>query len=129
MNTVSKGTISFEFVTILVKPHAATNDKGFRLRQIHSQHWKPINQEKIWPICNEGVDSKPLVRGYEYAKRRVVITVAELEAQYHDDYRKRLDKLSESKIPKIAEQPSNVVNLTDAMERSIASIKEQKKPA
>jgi len=55
---------------------------------------------------------------------------AEFEpTKYHDEYRERLEKLIESKIPKKSEQPSNVVNLMDAMERSIASIKDQKKRA
>lgn len=49
--------------------------------------------------------------------------------KYHDEYRARLEKLIESKIPKKAEHPSNVVNLMDAMEKSIASIKQQKKQA
>ena len=50
-------------------------------------------------------------------------------SKYHDEYRARLEKLIESKIPKRAEQPANVVNLMEAMEKSIASIQEQKKRA
>lgn len=255
MHTVWKGAISFGLITIPVKLHAATEDKGIKLRQIHSKCKRPIKQEKVCPICNEDVDSKSLVRGYEYAKDRfVVITDAELEGlksdieekavdilefvklkeidpvyfdktyylaadtngskayaplreslakskkigiakitiqskerlaavrvlddhlvletlhfpdevrstvdlpqitnakltakekefaltfieqstaefdptKFHDEYRAKLEKLIESKIPKKAEQPSNVVNLMDAMKRSIASIKEQKKRA
>jgi DNA end-binding protein Ku len=48
--------------------------------------------------------------------------------KYHDEYRERLEKLIKSKIPNKAE-PSNVINLMDAMERSISSIKQQKKQA
>jgi DNA end-binding protein Ku len=37
---------------------------------------KPIKQEKVCTICNEDVDSKSLVKGYEYTNDRfVVITV------------------------------------------------------
>lgn len=255
MHTVWKGAISFGLVTIPVKLHAATEDKGIKLRQIHSKCKRPIKQEKSCPICNEDVDSKDLVKGYEYAPDRfVVITDAELEGlqsdieekavdivefvklkeidpvyfdktyylaadsngskayallreslakskkigiakitirskerlaavrvlndhlvletlhfpdevrstvdlpqinnvkltakekeialslieqltaefeptKYHDEYREKLEKLITSKIPKKAEQPSNVVNLMDAMEKSIATIKEQKKRA
>jgi DNA end-binding protein Ku len=50
-------------------------------------------------------------------------------SKYHDEYRERLEKLIKNKIPKKDEQPTNVVNIMDAMERSIASIKEQKKRA
>ena len=57
------------------------------------------------------------------------LTAAFDPTKYHDEYRERLEKLIKSKIPKNAEQPSNVINLMDAMERSIASIKEQKKRA
>nr|WP_255428457.1 Ku protein [Sporosarcina sp. resist] len=49
--------------------------------------------------------------------------------KYHDEYRERLVKLLKSKIPKNAEQPSNVINLMEAMEKSIATIEEQKKRA
>ena len=254
MHTVWKGAISFGLVTIPVKLHAATEDKGIKLRQIHDKCKKPIKQEKVCPICNEDVDSKSLVKGYEYATDRfAVVTDAELDGlksdigekavdivefvklkeidpvyfdktyylaadtnskayallrealakskkigiakitirskerlaavrvlndhlvletlhfpdevrstvdlpqitnvkltakekeialtlieqltaefeptKYHDEYRERLEKLIKSKIPKNAEQPSNVINLMDAMEKSIASIKEQKKRA
>lgn len=254
MHTVWTGAISFGLVTIPVKLHAATEDKGIKLRQIHKKCKMPIKQEKSCPACNiENVDAKDIVKGYEYAKDRfVVITDAELEglksdieekavdivefvklkeidpvyfdktyylaadtngskayallreslskskkigiakitirskerlaavrvlddhlvletlhfpdevrstvdlpqitnvkltakekeialtlieqltaefdpSKYHDEYRARLEKLIESKIPKRAEQPANVVNLMEAMEKSIASIQEQKK--
>lgn len=255
IQTVWKGAISFGLVTIPVKLHSATEDKGIKLRQIHAKCKMPIKQEKVCPICNEKVDSKSLVKGYEYATDRfVVITDEELTGlkseleeksveilefvklkeidpvyfdktyylaadtngskayallreslakskkigiakitirskerlaavrvlndhlvletlhfpdevrstvdlpkitnvkltakekeialslieqltsefnpeKYHDEYRERLEKLIESKIPKKNEQPSNVVNLMDAMEKSIASIKEKKKRA
>lgn len=256
MHTVWKGAISFGLVTIPVKLHAATEDKGIKLRQIHKKCKMPIKQEKSCPACNiENVESKDIVKGYEYATDRfVVITDADLEGlksdieekaveivefvklkeidpvyfdktyylaadtngskayallreslakskkigiakitirskerlaavrvldnhlvletlhfpdevrstvdlpkisdvkltakekeialtlieqltaefdptKYHDEYREKLEKLINSKIPKKAEQPSNVVNLMDAMEKSIASIKEQKKRA
>lgn len=253
MQTIWKGAISFGLVTIPVKLHAATEDKGIKLRQIHSKCKKPIKQEKKCPVCNEDVSSNDLVKGYEYATDRfVVISDTELDglksdieekavdivefvklkeidpvyfdktyylatdtngtkayallrealakskkigiakitirskerlaalrvlndhlvletlhfpdevrstidlpqignvklsakekeiatslieqltaefdpAKYHDEYRERLEKLIESKIPKQGEQPSNVINLMDAMEKSIASIKEKKK--
>lgn len=252
MQTIWKGAISFGLVTIPVKLHAATEDKGIKLRQIHSKCQKPIKQEKKCAICDEEIDAKDIVKGYEYATDRfVIITDAELSGlkseleektvdivefvklkeidpvyfdktyylaadtngskaysllreslakskkigiakisirskerlaavrvlndhlvletlhfpdevrstvdlpkitdvkltpkekeialslieqltaefdpeKYHDEYRERLEKLIESKIPKNNEQPSNVVNLMDAMEKSIASIKEQK---
>lgn len=253
MQTIWKGAISFGLVTIPVKLHAATEDKGIKLRQIHNKCKKPIKQERVCPVCNEEINSKSLVKGYEYATDRfVVITDAELEGlksdieekavdivefvklkeidpvyfdktyylaadtngskayallreslykskkigiakitirskerlaavrvldkylvletlhfpdevrstvdlpqienikltakekeialtlieqltsdfdptKYHDEYRERLEKLIESKIPKKSEQPSNVINLMAAMEKSIASIKEKKK--
>ena len=49
--------------------------------------------------------------------------------KYHDEYREYLEKLIESKFPEKAELSSNVINLMDAMENSIASIKVQKKRA
>lgn len=253
MQTIWKGAISFGLVTIPVKLHAATEDKGIKLRQLHAKCKKPIKQEKVCPVCKEEVDSKSLVKGYEYASDRfVTITDAELEGlksdieekavdivefvklkeidpvyfdktyylsadtngnkayallreslakskkiglakitirskerlaavrvldkhlvletlhfpdevrstvdlpqidnikltakekeialtlieqltaefdptKYHDEYRERLERLIENKIPKKSEQPSNVINLMAAMEKSIASIKEKKK--
>ena len=44
--------------------HAATENKGIKLRQIHDRCKKPIKQEKICPICNEDVDLRSLVKGY-----------------------------------------------------------------
>ncbi len=255
MHTFWKGAISFGLVTRPVKFHAATEDKEIKLRQIHDKCKKPIKQEKVCPICNEDVDSKSLVKGYEYAADRfVVVTEAELDGlksdieektvdivefikqkeidpvyfdktyylavdsngskayallrealakskkfgiakitirskerlaavrvlndhlvletlhfpdeirstvdlpqttnvkltakekeialflveqltaefdptKYQDEYRVRLEKLIERKIPKNAEQPSNDINLMETMERSIPSIKEQKKRA
>jgi DNA end-binding protein Ku len=256
MQTIWIGAISFGLVTIPVKLHAATEDKGIKLRQIHKECRMPIKQERSCPACNiEKVESKDIVKGYEYATDRfVIITDADLEglksdiseksveivefvklkeidpvyfdktyylaadtngskaysllreslakskkigiakitirskerlaalrvlndhliletlhfpdevrstvdlpkisdvklspkekeialslieqltaefdpSKYHDEYRERLEKLIESKVPKKTEQPSNVINLMDAMERSIASIKEQKKQA
>ncbi len=251
MHTVWKGAISFGLVTIPVKLHAATEDKGIKLRQIHNKCKQPIKQEKTCPICNEEVSSKDLVKGYEYANDRFVtitddeltglkseieekaveivefvklkeidpvffdktyylaadtngskayallrealaktkkigiakitirskerlaavrildnhlvletlhfpdevrstvdlpqinvkVTAREKEiavtlveqlsaefdpTKYHDEYRERLEKLIESKIPKKTAQPTNVVNLMDVMEKSIASIREQK---
>jgi DNA end-binding protein Ku len=79
MQTIWKGFISFGLVTIPIKLHAATEDKTIKLRQIHSKCKKPIKQEKVCPICNEDVNSKDLVKGYEYATDRfVVITDEEL---------------------------------------------------
>lgn len=252
MQTIWKGAISFGLVTIPVKLHAATEDKGIKLRQIHAKCHTPIKQERTCSQCKEDVDPKDIVKGYEYAPDRfVVITDAELAglksdleektvdivefvklkeidpvyfdksyylaadtngskayallreslakskkiglakisirskerlaavrvlndhlvletlhfpdevrattelpkitdvkltpkekeialtlieqltaefdpSKYHDEYRERLEKLIEGKIPKKTEQPSNVVNLMDAMEKSIASLKKQK---
>lgn len=253
MQTIWKGAISFGLVTIPVKLHAATEDKGVKLRQIHNTCKMPIKQERTCPACNiEKVESKDIVKGYEYAADRfVIITDAELSGlkseleektveivefvklkeidpvyfdktyylaadsngskayallreslakskkigiakisirskerlaavrvlndhlvletlhfpdevrstvdlpqitnvkltakekeialtlieqltaefdptKYHDEYRERLEKLIASKIPKKIEQQTNVVNLMDAMEQSIATIKERK---
>lgn len=65
MHTVWRGAISFGLVPIPVKLHAATEDKGIKLRQIHSKCKRHIKQEKVCPICNEDVDKHSLVRGYE----------------------------------------------------------------
>lgn len=255
MQTIWKGAISFGLVTIPVKLHAATEDKGIKLRQIHSKCKMPIKQEKTCPTSNEDINSKDIVKGYEYATDRfVVFSEAELEGlksdvgekaveivefvklkeidpvyfdktyylaadtngskayallreslskskkigiakisirskerlaavrvlndhlvletlhfpdevrstvdlpkisdnkltakekeialtlieqltaefdptKYHDEYHERLEKLIQNKIPKTSEQPSNVIDLMEAMERSIASIKDQKKRA
>ena len=46
MHTVWKGAISFGLVTIPVKLHAATEDKGIKLRQIHSKCKRTIKENK-----------------------------------------------------------------------------------
>jgi len=102
MHTVWRGAISFGLVTIPVKLHAATEDKGIKMRQIHDKCKKPIKQEKVCPICNEEVDSKSLVKGYEYASDRfVVITDAELEGLKSDIGEKAVDILEFVKLKEI----------------------------
>src|SRR5699024_2956964 len=73
MHTMWKGTISFGLVNIPVKMHAATENKDIRLRQLHKECKSPIKYEKICPVCDKEVGNDDIVKGYEYAKNKLVI--------------------------------------------------------
>ena len=102
MHTVWKGAILFGLVSFPVKLHAATEDKGIKFRQIHDKCKKPIKLEKVCPICNEDVDSKSIVKGYEYvADRFVVITEEELTGLKSDIEEKAVEIVEFVKLKEI----------------------------
>lgn len=80
MHTMWKGSISFGLVNIPVKLHAATEDKDVKFRSLHEKCHTPIKYEKICPSCEQEVEAKEIVKGYEVAKGKfVVIEESELK--------------------------------------------------
>lgn len=73
MHTMWKGSISFGLVNIPVKLHAATEDKDIKFRSLHEKCHTPIKYEKICPSCEQEVEAKEIVRGYEVAKGKFVV--------------------------------------------------------
>ncbi|MBS4209859.1 Ku protein [Bacillus sp. FJAT-50079] len=73
MHTMWKGSISFGLVNIPIKLHAATEDKDVKFRSLHKKCHTPIKYEKICPSCEQELDMKEIVKGYEIEKGKFVI--------------------------------------------------------
>jgi len=73
MHTMWKGSISFGLVNIPIKLHAAIEDKDVKFRSLHQKCHTPIKYEKICPACEQELDTKEIVKGYEVSKGKFVI--------------------------------------------------------
>ncbi|WP_425590511.1 Ku protein [Fictibacillus halophilus] len=72
-----KGAISFGLVNIPIKLFAATENKDIKMRYLHEKCHSPVQYEKICPVCEETVDSKEIVKGYEYEPGKFVVVEKE----------------------------------------------------
>ncbi len=88
MHTMWKGTISFGLVNIPIKLHAATENKDIKLRSLHKKCHSPIRYEKVCPVCEEELDAKEIVKGYEIAKGKFVV----LEEEELEELRKQTEE-------------------------------------
>lgn len=77
MHTMWKGAISFGLVNIPIKLFAATENKDIKMRYLHEKCHSPVQYEKICPVCEETVDSKEIVKGYEYEPGKFVVVEKE----------------------------------------------------
>lgn len=73
MQTIFRGSIEFGLVSIPIKLHAATEEKDIHFRQLHAACKSPLKQLKFCPVCNREVDTKEVVKGYEYAADRFIV--------------------------------------------------------
>ncbi len=67
------GAIAFGLVNIPVKLFAATESKDFSFTTLHASCMTPLKRPYICPKDNVPVESKDMVKGYEYAKGQFVI--------------------------------------------------------
>ncbi|HEY4553802.1 MAG TPA: Ku protein [Bacillaceae bacterium] len=93
MHTIWKGSISFGLVNIPIKLHAATEDKDVKFRSLHKECHNPIKYEKKCPVCDEEVEAKDIVKGFEITKGKFVIM--------EDDELKELSQANEEKAVEI----------------------------
>ncbi|MBH0166157.1 Ku protein [Fictibacillus sp. 7GRE50] len=77
MHTMWKGAISFGLVNIPIKLFAATENKDIKMRYLHEKCHSPVQYEKICHVCEETVDSKEIVKGYEYEPGKFVVVEKE----------------------------------------------------
>ncbi|WNB90643.1 Ku protein [Bacillus sp. NEB1478] len=77
MHTMWKGAISFGLVNIPIKLFAATENKDIKMRYLHEKCHTPVQYEKICPSCEETVDAKEIVKGYEYEPGKFVVVEKE----------------------------------------------------
>jgi len=96
------GAIAFGLVNIPVKLYGATETKDLSFTTLHATCMTALKRPYICPKDNVAVDSKEMVKGYEYAKGQYVILKDE-------DF---------EKIPLEATKALEVAGFVDAMEIS-----------
>jgi len=69
----SSGTISFGLVSIPVKVYPASSTKSVRFHMLHETDKARLRQQLVCTACDEVVDRKATVKGYEYAKNQYVV--------------------------------------------------------
>src|SRR5438094_8923154 len=80
-HSIGSGNISFGLVSIPVKMFTAASSEAVSFSQIHAKCGGRIKQQLLCPTCNEVVERRSLVKGYEFAKDQYVqFTEAELKA-------------------------------------------------
>lgn len=72
MQTIWKGAVSFGLVHVPVKMYSATRDNDIPMRLMHRTHKEPIRYIRTCPNCEEEVEWKDIIRGYEYEKGQFV---------------------------------------------------------
>lgn len=78
---VWSGAITFGLVNIPTKVYGATEEKDLRFTTLHATCKTPLKRPYICPSCNTPVESKDMVKGYEYGKGNyVLLTDEEMEA-------------------------------------------------
>ena len=66
------GAINFGLVTIPVKLHSATENKGIAFHQIHSKCKSRIQEKRWCPTCDRAVEWDEIEKGFEYSKGKYV---------------------------------------------------------
>ncbi|MBL0388572.1 Ku protein [Tumebacillus sp. ITR2] len=73
MHTMWKGSISFGLVNIPIKMFAATEDKDIKFRMLHEKCGTPVKNVRTCPHCEEELEWKEVVKGFEYQSGQFVI--------------------------------------------------------
>lgn len=73
MRTLWKGAISFGLVNIPIRLSTATTKKNIRFKLLHKECNTPVTTVRHCPKCDQEVDYKDLVKGYEYEDNKFVI--------------------------------------------------------
>lgn len=77
MRAMWKGSISFGLVNIPISLYKATEDHKTSFRSLHTECKHPIQYKKWCPVCNREIESKEIVRGYEYAPGNFIMITDE----------------------------------------------------
>src|SRR5437667_356732 len=151
-----KGYLKISLVNIPIKVFPAT-DAGATLsfNQLHAECQTRIQQKRWCPHCQREVPASDIVKGYEFEKGRYVVVgdedvekvrvdstrVINFEGDvdfqsYRDEYQLGLREIIDAKIEgreivsEQVEAPPKVVNLMEALRKSLDSISgSKKKPA
>src|SRR5215212_4800234 len=138
-----KGYLKISLVNIPIKVFPAT-DAGATLsfNQLHAECQTRIQQKRWCPNCQREVPNSDIVKGYEFEKGRyVLVNDEDIETfegdvdfqSYRDEYQIGLREIIDAKIEgrevvsQEVEAPPKVVNLMDALRKSLDSISSSKK--
>jgi DNA end-binding protein Ku len=77
MAAIWRGTVSFGLVSIPVKLHSATEEKGVSFRQVHEVDGGRIRYKRVCSIDGEEVPYSDIAKGYELPDGDVVILTDE----------------------------------------------------
>src|SRR5438067_1622427 len=133
-----KGFLQISLVNIPIKVFPATESSGtISFNQLHGECQTRIQQKRWCPQCNREVPNSEIVKGYEFEKGRHVIATFEQPldlANYRDEYREGLQKIIDAKIAgeeivsaAAPSAPPKVVNLMDALKKSLDTVSAGKK--
>src|SRR5215204_5837582 len=137
------GILSFGLVAIPVRIHTATKSENVSFHLLHNKCGSRVRNQYYCPVCNVVVERADLVRGFQHAKDQYVpITEEELES-LEAQANKSID-LKEF-IPLASVDPvyfenthylgagattwRQVVDIMEALKRSMERIPAKKKPA
>lgn len=68
-----KGSISFGLIYIPITLQIATQEVSISFNQLHNKCKQRIKYKKVCPYCNSEVESKDIIKGYEYEKDKYVL--------------------------------------------------------
>src|SRR3970282_1375170 len=78
---VWSGAITFALVNIPIKVYGATEEKDLRFTTLHAKCKSPLKRPYMCAVCNEPVEQKDMLKGYEYGKGNyVILTEDEMDA-------------------------------------------------
>lgn len=106
---IASGTISFGLVSIPVKLYTATSPQSVRFNMLHAKCGSRIKQQLYCPVCEETIDRRDTLKGYEYAKNQFV--------QFDDEELKKLEAEKTNTIDIVEFVPLKAVDLIQ-IERS-----------
>ena len=72
LHSIGSGTISFGLVSIPVRMYTAASGGGVAFNMLHEKCGSRIKQQTFCPVCEQQIDRKDLVRGYEFSKEQFV---------------------------------------------------------
>ncbi len=74
---VWSGAVTFGLVNIPIKVYGATEEKDLRFTTLHAKCKTPLKRPYMCPTCDEVVESKDMIKGYEYGKGNYVLLTDE----------------------------------------------------
>src|SRR5204863_395766 len=129
-----KGFLKISLVNIPIKVFPATESSGsISFNQLHGECRTRIQQKRWCPQCSREVPNSEIVKGYEFEKGRYVVLSEEDIDRVRPESTRVIDLVQfagEEIVTPDVEAPPKVVNLMDALKKSLDAVSvTKKKPA